>query len=96
MGINTGILQALTAGIKSLSTHLLVFADLFPGGFLLQFILGSNMRLSQMTAIILSGFAQAGEIMVSFTPIVVFFVLTGGNYHFLQSADTGLLIPSFS
>jgi hypothetical protein len=28
--------------------------------------------------------------MVSFTPIIVFFVLTGGNYHFLQLLHVGV------
>ena len=37
-----------------------------------------------MTVIIMSGYVQMSAIMVSFTPIVVLFVLTGGNYYFLQ------------
>lgn len=94
MGSYTGILQALTAGIK---VPVLFFVSLlicFPAFFLLQFILGSKMKLSQMTAIILSGFVQTAAIMVSFTPIVVFFVLTGGNYHFLQLLHVAIFLLS--
>ena len=32
--------------------------------------------------------------MVSFTPIVLFFVLTGGNYHFLQLLHVAIFILS--
>ena len=34
--------------------------------------------------------------MVSFTPIVVFFVLTGGNYHFLQLLHVAIFLLSGS
>jgi hypothetical protein len=84
MGCYSGPLQALTAGIKVPVMFLLSLLICFPAFFVLQFILGSKMRLLHMTAIILSGFVLTGAIMVSFTPIVMLFVLTGGNYYFLQ------------
>ncbi len=84
MGCYSGIPQALTAGVKVPVLFLLSLLICFPALFILQFILGSTMKLSQMTAIILSGYVLTGAIMVSFTPIVVLFVLTAGNYHFLQ------------
>ncbi len=84
MGSYTGILQAFTAGIKVPILFLLSLIICFPAFFLLQYILGSKMKLSQMTAIILSGFVQTAAIVVSFSPVVIFFMLTGGNYHFLQ------------
>lgn len=94
MGCYSGIIQALTAGVK---VPVLFFVSLlicFPAFFLLQFILGSTMRLSQMAAIILSGFVLTAAIMVSFTPVVVFFILTGGNYHFLQLLHVAIFILS--
>jgi len=84
MGAYSGALQAITAGVKVPLLFLVSLVICYPAFFLLQFILGSKMKLSQMTAVIMAGFVLAGGIMVSFTPIVVFFVLTGGNYHFLQ------------
>jgi hypothetical protein len=84
MGSYSGFLQALTAGVKVPVLFLLSLLICFPALFILQFILGSKMKLAQMTAIILSGFVLTGAIMVSFTPIVILFVLTAGNYHFLQ------------
>ncbi len=84
MGCYSGVQQALTAGIKVPVMFLLSLIICFPAFFVLQFILGSKMQLSHMTVIILSGFVLTGAIMVSFAPIVVLFVLTGGNYYFLQ------------
>ncbi len=90
MGCYSGFLQALTAGIKVPVMFFLSLIVCFPAFFLIQFILGSKMRLLQMAAVILAGFVLTSAIMVSFTPIVVFFVLTGGNYHFLQLLHVGI------
>lgn len=84
MGCYSGVLQALTAGVKVPVMFFLSLLVCFPAFFLLQFILGSRMKFAQMATVILAGFVLTGAIMVSFTPIIVFFVLTGGNYHFLQ------------
>jgi hypothetical protein len=92
MGCYSGVLQALTAAVKVPLLFALSLLICFPAFFLLQFILGSKMKLAQMVAIILAGFVLTGAIMVSFTPIVVFFILTGGNYHFLQLLHVGIFI----
>jgi hypothetical protein len=84
MGFYSGALQALTAGVKVPVLFLLSLLICFPAFFILQSILGSKMKLSSMAVIVLSGYVLTAAIMVSFTPIVVLFVLTGGNYYFLQ------------
>ncbi len=92
MGIYSGFLQAVTAGLKVPILFILSLVVCFPAFFLLQLILGSKMRLLQITAIILAGFVLTGAIMVSFTPIVIFFILTGGDYHFLQLLHVAIFI----
>jgi hypothetical protein len=92
MGSNTGILQALTAGVKLPVLFFLSLLICFPAFYIVQFILGSTMKIGQMAAIILSGFVLTAAIMVSFTPIVMFFVLTGGNYHFMQLLHVAIFI----
>ena len=94
MGFDSGFLQAVTAGVKVPVLFFLSLVICFPAFFVLQFILGSTMKVSQMTAIILSGFVLTGAIMISFTPIVVFFELTGGNYHFLQLLHVAIFVLS--
>ncbi|KPK95729.1 hypothetical protein AMJ80_03895 [bacterium SM23_31] len=84
MGSYHGVLQAAASGVKVAVLFSLVLLICFPAFFIIQFILGSKLRLYQMVAIILSGFVLTTSIMVAFTPIVIFFLLTGGNYYFLQ------------
>ena len=92
MGCYSGLAQALTAGIKVPVLFLLSLIICFPAFFVLQFILGSKMRLSHMAIIILSGYVLTGAIMVSFTPIIMLFVLTGGNYYFLQLLHIAIFV----
>lgn len=94
MGFYSGAAQALAAAVKVPVLFFLSLLICFPAFFLLQFFLGSKMRLSQMASIILAGFVQTAAIMVSFTPIVVLFVLTGGNYHFLQLLHVAIFVVS--
>jgi len=84
MGSYHGVQQAIAAGVKVAALYTLALVICFPAFFIIQFILGSKLKLGQMTAIILSGFVLTSAIMLSFIPIIVFFLLTGGNYYFLQ------------
>jgi hypothetical protein len=47
-------------------------------------MIGSTMSLFQMTNVILSGFIVFSTIALSFSPIVVFFMITGDSYSFLK------------
>jgi hypothetical protein len=94
MGCYSGFMQAVTAGIKVPFLFLLSLLICFPAFFVLQFILGSKMLFSQMAIIILSGFVLTAAVMVSFAPIVVLFVLTGGNYYFLQLLHIVIFVVS--
>ena len=84
MGAYHGFVQAVVSGAKVSFLFSLVLLICFPAFFIIQFILGSKLRLAHMISIILSGFVLTTAIMVSFAPIVIFFLLTGGNYYFLQ------------
>ncbi len=83
MGSHHGFSQALSTSVKIPVLFTLTLLICFPAFLIMQFILGSKLRLSQMIAIILSGFVLSAAIMIAFAPIIVFFQLTGGNYHFL-------------
>lgn len=56
----------------------------FPAFYIIQTILGSKLKVVPMISVILSGFVLTTAIMVSFSPIVIIFLLTGSNYYFLQ------------
>ncbi len=84
MGGYHSVLQAVVAGGKVALLFSLVLLICFPAFFIIQFILGSRLKLRQMGLIMLSGFVLTSAIMVSFVPIIVVFLLTGANYYFLQ------------
>ncbi len=94
MGSYHSLTQALAAGIKVPLLFSLALLICFPAFFIIQYILGSKLKLHQMISIILSGFVLTTSIMISFVPIIAFFLLTGSNYYFLQLLHIGVFILS--
>lgn len=94
MGAYHSFIQAIAAGAKVAVLFLLVLLICFPAFYIIQYILGSRLRLKQMISIILSGFIMTVAIMISFAPIVLIFLLTGSNYYFLQLLHIGVFIFS--
>jgi len=84
MGSYHSFSQAIVAGIKVVILFISTLLICFPSFFVIQQVLGSKMNLRQMIIIVLSGFVLASTIALSFSPIIIFFQITGGNYHFLQ------------
>lgn len=84
MGSYHGLLQALATAIKIPFLLTITLVVCFPALFMVQTMLGSKLGLSQMTAIMMTGFAFMTSIMLSCIPIVAVFLLTGGNYYFLH------------
>ena len=84
MGSYHSVLQSVVAGLKVIVLFLITLIICFPSFFVIQQVLGSKMNLRQMIIIVLSGFVLTSTIALSFSPIVVFFQITGNNYHFLQ------------
>jgi hypothetical protein len=84
MGCYHSLLQALAASAKVCVLFSLVLVICFPAFFIIQYMLGSRLKLLPMISIVLSGFVLTTAIMVSFAPIIVIFLLTGSNYYFLQ------------
>jgi len=84
MGSYNGFLQSLVTGIKVPCLIFLSLLICFPALFVIQYMIGSTMTLSQMANIILSGFFVFSTIALSFAPIVIFFMITSDNYAFLK------------
>ena len=96
MGIYHSLLQAVVSALKLPVLFTVTIIICYPAFFIIQYILGSKLKLVQMTAIIQSGFVLTTAIMVSFIPIVIFFLLTGSNYYFLQLLHIAIFIVSGS
>jgi hypothetical protein len=84
MGSYNGFLQSLVTGIKVPCLIFLSLLICFPALYVIQYMIGSTMTLSQMTNVILSGFIVFSTIALSFAPIVIFFMITSDNYSFLK------------
>lgn len=92
MGSYHSFLQSIVAGLKVLVLFLSAIIICFPSFFIIQQVLGSKMSIRQMIIIVLSGLVLTSTIILSFTPIVLFFQFTGGNYHFLQLLHVAIFI----
>jgi hypothetical protein len=84
MGGYNGFYQALASGVKMPVLFLLLIVICFPALYVIQSVLGSKLSVSQMAAIILSGFIYTTSIMVSLAPIILFFMIIGWSYAFIQ------------
>ena len=94
MGSYHSFLQSFAAGFKVTFLFLCTLIICFPSFFVIQQVLGSKMTLKQMIIIVLSGFVLASAIAFSFSPIIILFQITGGNYHFLQLLHVAIFIFS--
>jgi hypothetical protein len=92
MGSYHSAFQAVVSGVKVAALFSLALGICFPAFFVIQFVLGSKLKLLQMAVIVLSGFALLTAIMLSFAPIIVIFLLTGGNYYFLHLLHISIFI----
>lgn len=94
MGSYHSFLQSLMAGLKVIFLFLSTITICFPSFFVIQQVLGSKMTLRQMMIIVLSGFVLTSAIALSFSPIIILFQITGGNYHFLQLLHVAIFLFS--
>src|SRR2546422_8136635 len=83
-GAYAGPAQALSAAIKLPLLFLGTLAICFPGFFVIQVLVGSRLRLSQVLALVLGALSLSAILLAAVVPITLFFLLTGANYHFLM------------
>ena len=84
MGSYNGALQSLVTGIKMPCLIVLSLLICFPALYVVQSMIGSTMTIFQMANIIFAGFFVFTTIALSFSPIIVFFMITSDSYSFLK------------
>ncbi|MBN2774482.1 MAG: hypothetical protein JXR31_09565 [Prolixibacteraceae bacterium] len=94
MGSYHSLPQSLVSGFKVIVLFIGAIIVCFPSFFVIQQVLGSKMNFRQMIVIILSGFVLTSAIALSFSPVIIFFQLTGGNYHFIQLLHVAIFLFS--
>lgn len=94
MGSYNSALQAISSGTKLCVLIFLTLLVCFPSFYIVQLVLGSKVKIKQLAIMILSGFLMTTTVMLAFAPIVLFFQLSGDNYHFLQLLHVGVMVFS--
>jgi hypothetical protein len=94
MGINHSFFQGIVSGIKLIVLFSATLIICFPSFYVIQFIIGSKMKIQQMMIIILSGFVLSTSVMIAMSPIAIFFLITGSNYYFLHLLHIAFFIFS--
>lgn len=82
-GAYAGPAQAVSAALKLPLLFLGTLAICFPGFFVIQVLVGSRLRLSQVLALVLGSLSLSAILLAAVVPITVFFLFTGANYYFL-------------
>jgi hypothetical protein len=94
MGSYNSFSQAISSGVKVSLLFSLAILVCFPAFYVIQHVLGSRLGFWQMLKIILSGFVMISMVMVSFSTIVIFFLITGDDYAFLKLLHVGIFALS--
>src|SRR5262245_33571151 len=82
-GAYAGPAQALSSAIKLPVLILGTLAICFPGFFVVQVLVGSQLKLAQVLALVMGALALSAILIAAVIPVTVFFLLTGANYYFL-------------
>jgi len=82
-GAYAGAAQAVSSAIKLPVLFLGTLAICFPAFFVIQVLVGSRLRLSQVLALIGAALALSAIVLAAVVPVALFFLLTGANYYFL-------------
>ena len=82
-GAYAGPLQAVSAAIKLPILFLGTLAICFPGFYVVQVLVGSQLKLTQVLTLVMAALALSAVLLAAVVPVTVFFLLTGANYYFL-------------
>ena len=90
MGSTHSLWQALSSAFKLPILFLATLIVCAPTLYFFNLIFGSNQSLSQNIAIMLTAITVTAVVLLSFAPIVLFFLLTSSNYQFFKLLNVGV------
>ena len=90
MGSTHSLWQALSSAAKLPLLFVATLAVCAPTLYFLNLIFGSNQSLTQNFCLILTAITVTAVLLLSFAPIVLFFVLTTGSYQFFKLLNVGV------
>jgi len=83
-GAGQGLLQMAASGLKVPALYLLSLAVCFPVLYIVLVLMGARLTFGQTLGLILMALTLNAVLLASCAPIVVFFTITGSNYHFIK------------
>jgi len=90
MGSTHSLWQALSSAVKLPVLFLATLIVCAPTLYFFNLIFGSHQSLSQNIALMLTAITVTAVVLLSFAPIVLFFLLTSSNYQFFKLLNVGV------
>ena len=90
MGSNHSLWQGLSSAAKLPLLFLSTLVVCAPTLYFFNLIFGSNQSLTQNVTLILSAITVTSVLLLSFSPIALFFMLTTNHYQFFKLLNVGL------
>jgi len=90
MGSTHSLWQALSSAVKLPILFLATLIVCSPTLYFFNVLFGSNQSLTQNTALILTAITVTAVLLLSFSPIVLFFLLTTSHYQFFKLLNVGV------
>jgi hypothetical protein len=82
--VGRGLLQTLSSAAKVPALYLLSVAICFPVLYIVLVLMGARLRFVQTLSLILLAITLNAVLLASCAPILLFFLLTGADYHFMK------------
>jgi hypothetical protein len=90
MGSTNSLWQTLSSACKLPILFLATLVVCAPTLYFFNLIFGSDQSLSQNVALMLTAITVTAVVLLSFAPIVLFFLLTSSNYQFFKLLNVGV------
>ncbi len=90
LGATHSLWQTLSSAVKLPILFLLTLVICTPTLYFFNVLFGSNQSLTQNFALILTAITVTAVLLLSFAPIVVFFLLTTANYQFFKLLNVAI------
>ncbi len=94
MGSTHSLWQALSSAVKLPVLFLATLIVCSPTLYFFNVLFGSNQSLTQNVALILTAISVTSVLLLSFAPIVLFFLLTTSGYQFFKLLNVGIFTVS--
>ncbi len=90
LGSTHSLWQAMSSAFKLPALFLATLIVCAPTLYFFNLIFGSDQSLSQNIALMLTAITVTAVVLLSFAPIVLFFLLTSSNYQFFKLLNVGV------